>query len=345
MDVTTECIMAATLTAVAKEAGVSLATASRAFRASDLLASETRRRVLDAAGRIGYVVPPAFRTRRLAVVVPDISNAVYAALTEAIQESAWPGRHRMLLASTGEDPMRELECMKTCSAEADGVILCSPRSSAASAYGAAGRVPLVVINGESPAASVPSVLLDVSQGLAQAIEHLRSLGHRKIVYVPGPPASWANSTRQRILHQLARRHGLELSTVGHQEANVQGGLAAAAAVVATGATAAIAYNDLVGLGIQAGVRRLGMSCPADLSVIGIDDLDVAATMGTGLTTVRTEITKSAALSLELLLGVIDGTVPASARPLRLGSQLIVRGSTALAPAGRAVPPASERATA
>jgi LacI family transcriptional regulator len=276
-------------------------------------------------------VPPAFRTRRFAVIVPDISNAVYAAIVEAMQESAWQGRHRMLLASTGEDPARELEYLKTYSAESDGVILCSPRAAAEAAYRAAGRIPLVVVNGESPNPSAPAVLLDVAQGLTQAIEHLTSLGHRRVVYVPGPSASWANGARLRILQHLSGERGIELVTVGHQRATVQGGVAAAAAVVASGATAVIAYNDLVGLGVQAGARTLGVDCPSGLSIVGIDDLDLAATMGAGLTTVRTEIAKSAALSLEMLLGIIDGEAPPSDHIVRLGSQLIVRGSTAPAP--------------
>lgn len=325
--------MAATLTEVAREAGVSLATASRAFRSADLLAPDTRKRVMDAAGRVGYVVPPALRTRRFAVVVPDISNAVYAALTRALQESAWPGRHQMLLASTGEDPARELEYLRLYSTEAKGIILCSPRAATEAVYAAAGSAPLIVVNGESPAPSVPAVLLDVSQGLSQGIEHLRSLGHHRVAYVPGPPSSWASGTRHRILLHLTREHGMDLVAVGHQTADVQGGRAAAAAVVASGATAAVAYNDLVGLGLQAGVRDLGKSCPGDLSVIGIDDLDFAATMGPGLTTVRNEIVKSASLSLELLLGLIDGAHAPSPHVVRLGSQLIVRGSTAPAPAG------------
>jgi DNA-binding LacI/PurR family transcriptional regulator len=317
---------------VAEAAGVSLATASRAFSSADLLAPETRRRVYEAAERVGYFVPTPQRSKTIAVVVPDVSNAVYAAMLRTIQDKAWPGRHRMLLADTGEDPAREIEFLQTFRDEADGIVLCSPRSSPASVSEAVGSTPLVVVNGEAEHA--PVVLMDVEQGLRQALEYLHSLGHESLVYVPGPAASWANRTRSRILTELAAERQLNLAVVGNQSADVKGGLAAAAAAAASGATAVIAYNDLVAMGIQAGIRALGLRCPNDISIIGIDNVDVAAASDPGLTTVQVDVEKSGSLSFSMVMDQIDGKqVDRSA--VRLGSQLIVRGSAA-APAGHSI---------
>ncbi|GAF50361.1 LacI family DNA-binding transcriptional regulator [Rhodococcus wratislaviensis] len=320
--------MAAKLKDVAQEAGVSLATASRAFSSVDMLAPDTRRRVLEAAQRVGYDMPAPHRSRTIAVLVPDVSNAVYAAMLRTIQEKLWPGRHRMLLADTSEDPARETELLETLGREADGVILCSPRSDPAAAGRAVGSTPLVVVNGEAEQA--PVVLMDVEQGLRQATEHLQSLGHDSLVYVPGPAASWANRTRCQILTDLAAQRQLDLTVVGNQSADVHGGLAAAAAVAASGATAVIAYNDLVAMGIQAGIRTLGYRCPDDISIVGIDNVDVAAASDPGLTTVQVDIDKSGSLSLAMVMDQIDGK-PVHTGPARLGSQLIVRGSTAPPP--------------
>jgi len=115
-------------------------------------------------------------------------------------------------------------------------------------------------------------------------------------------------------------------TVGNQNATVDGGLAAAASVVASGATAVIAYNDLVAIGMLAGARTLGYHCPEDISVVGIDDLDVAAAAEPGLTSVRVPIGRSGSLALELLLEQIAGK-PSATEAVHLSSQLIVRGST------------------
>ncbi|MFJ6302179.1 LacI family DNA-binding transcriptional regulator [Pseudarthrobacter oxydans] len=315
--------MAATLKDVASEAGVSLATASRAFKDTDLLATGTRQKVLDAAIKVGYEIPKLSRSKTIAVIVPDIANAVYAAFIKSVQDKAWPERHRMLLADTGEDPARELAFMRELGKDVDGIVICSPRSIPKAITEAVGEIPLVVVNGTADHA--PSVLMDVRQGLRQAVEHLYSLGHHHIAFVPGPANAWANRTRLGTLTDLAAEWEMELTVVGNQAASVQGGLAAAAAVAATGATAVIAYNDLVALGLQAGARSLGLRCPEDLSIMGIDDLDVAAVSDPGLTSIRVAIRQSGALSLELLLELIAGKTPEPS-VLSLDSQLIVRGS-------------------
>lgn len=319
--------MTATLKDVAAAAGVSLATASRAFKEAELLAPKTRQRVLEAAFAVGYDVPLSSRSKTIGVLVPDIANTVYAALIKSIQNSAWPGRHRMLLADTNEDPAREIELVGNLGQSVDGLIICSPRSDGAAIQEAGGVAPLVVINGQVPGSI--SVLMDVRQGMRQAVEHLHALGHRKIVYVPGPATAWANRTRYRALSELAQEWDITVSSVGNQVASIQGGLAAAAAVTASGATAVVAYNDLVALGIESGLRTMGHNCPTDFSIVGIDDLDVAAVSDPGLTSVRVAIAQSGALGFELVMDLIGRRVPAQPQFL-LESQLIVRRSTATA---------------
>ncbi|MDQ4502534.1 LacI family DNA-binding transcriptional regulator [Sinomonas sp. ASV322] len=317
--------MAATLTDVAKLAGVSLATASRAFSDPGRLAAETRQRVLSAAAALGYeAATVSTGARTLGVVVPDVSNAVFAALIKSVQERAWPGRHRMIVADTAESTDREREHLAALASSVDGIILCSPRLPAEEVRELAGRTPLVVINGEAVGAA--RVLMDAGEGLRQAVEHLFSLGHRRFAYVPGPASSWANGQRLAAVTRLCEEWGVELVTVGNQNATVDGGLAAAASVVASGATAAIAYNDLVAVGLLAGARTLGYHCPEDLSVVGIDDLDIAAAAEPGLTSVRVAIERSGALGLDLLLEQLAGKSRAT-EAVHLTSQLIVRGST------------------
>ncbi|MBT2553838.1 LacI family DNA-binding transcriptional regulator [Arthrobacter sp. ISL-5] len=316
--------MAAKLTDVAKLAGVSLATASRAFGDPGRLAAETRQKVMDAAVQLGYEVPGLTGSRTFGVVVPDISNAVFAALIKAIQDQAWHGRHRMVLADTAESSARERDHLAAFATGVDGIILCSPRLPSDQIHNLAGNAPLVVINGEAEHAA--RVLMEAGEGLRQAVEHLYALGHRKLAYIPGPASSWANGQRLTAITRFCDEWGIELVTVGNQNATVDGGLAAAASVVASGATAVIAYNDLVAIGMLAGARTLGYHCPEDISVVGIDDLDIAAAAEPGLTSVRVPISRSGSLALELLLEQIAGK-PTATEAVHLNSQLIVRGST------------------
>lgn len=316
--------MSSKLTDVAKLAGVSLATASRAFGDPSRLAAETRMKVMAAAEELGYNIPAPTGSRTFGVVVPDIANAVFAALIKAIQNEAWHGRHRMILVDTNESSSREREHLQSLATGTDGIILCSPRLPSEQIRQIVGKAPLVVINGEAEDAT--RVLMEAGEGLRQAVEHLYALGHRKLAYIPGPASSWANGQRLAAIITFCAEWDMELVTVGNQNATVDGGLAAAASVVASGATAVVAYNDLVAIGMLAGARSLGYHCPEDLSVVGIDDLDIAAAAEPGLTSVRVPIERSGSLGLETLLEQMTGnSLPTEA--IHLNSQLIVRGST------------------
>ena len=316
--------MTATLTDVARRAGVSVATASRAFGEPDRLAVATRDRVLRAASDLGYAnTQAATATRTIGVIVPDVANPVYATLLKAIEGQAWHGRHRIVLFDADEDLRREREQIER-ARKLDGMLLCSPRLPDEEVLALVGETPYVVINRLLEGA--PCVLMDAEHGPRQAVEHLAALGHRHIAYAAGPLGSWADSRRSDTVARACESFGIRLTRLSHHAASIQGGRAAAAPAAASGATAVIAYNDLVALGVEAGMSDLGRSCPDDISIVGIDDIEMAGAVTPGLTTVRMPIGRSGALAVDLLLQTMAGTPPEEA--VVLNSQLIVRGSTA-----------------
>ncbi|MFF9563629.1 LacI family DNA-binding transcriptional regulator [Leifsonia sp. NPDC014704] len=309
---------------MARRAGVSIATASRAFGEPDRLAAATRDRVLQAANALGYDSPQAATaTRSFGVVVPDVANPVYATLLKAIHSQAWHGRHRTVLFDTDEDRWREREQIEQ-ARKLDGMLLCSPRLPDDDVLTLAGDTPFVIVNRYIEGA--PCVLMDMENGPQQAVEHLAALGHTHIAYAAGPLGSWADGRRAATITKACERFGIRLTHLSHQAASIEGGRAAAAPVIASGATAVVAYNDLVALGLEAGMSEMGRSCPADISIIGIDDIDMASAVNPGLTTVKMPIERCGALAVELLLQVMAGATVAEAATL--GSQLIVRGTTA-----------------
>lgn len=327
--------MAATLTDVARKAGVSLATASRAFGEPDRLAAATRERVLRAAGELGYVTSsPATTTKTIGVVIPDVANPVYATLMKAIEGQAWHGRHRTVLFDADEDLRREREQIQRAS-QLDGMLLCSPRLPDAELLSLVGDTPYVVVNRQLEGAIC--ILMDAEFGPTQAIEHLAALGHTHVAYASGPRGSWADARRFDSIARACERHGIRLTRLSHHAASIQGGRAAAAPAAASGATAVVAYNDLVALGVESGLSELGRHCPRDVSIIGIDDIDLASAVTPALTTVRMPIARSGALGVDLLLQAMSGTPVSDVATLN--SQLIVRGSTAApaAPRRDAVP--------
>lgn len=316
--------MAATLTDVAKRAGVSIATASRAFGEPDRLAPDTLGRVLDAAGELGYVgAQTATATRTIGVLVPDVANPVYGMLLKAIQGQAWHGRHRIVLFDADEDLRREREQIEQ-ARKLDGILLCSPRLPDDEVRTLIGRTPAVIANRVID--GVPCVVMDTEYGPTQAVEHLVALGHAHIAYASGPRGSWADVRRFDTIARACERHGIRLTRLSHHAASIQGGRAAAALAAASGATAVVAYNDLVALGLEAGMSELGVTCPDDISIVGIDDIDLAGAVTPGLTTVQMPIERCGALAVDLLLQAIGGAGLGDVATLN--SQLIVRASTA-----------------
>jgi LacI family transcriptional regulator len=255
--------------------------------------------------------------------VPDVANPVYATLLKAIHSQAWHGRHRTVLFDTDEDRWREREQIEQ-ARKLDGMLLCSPRLPDDEVLTLAGDTPFVIVNRFIEGA--PCVLMDMENGPQQAVEHLAALGHTHIAYAAGRLGSWADGRRAATITKACERYGIRLTHLSHQAASIEGGRAAAAPVIASGATAVIAYNDLVALGLEAGMSEMGRSCPADISIIGIDDIDMASAVNPGLTTVKMPIERCGALAVELLLQVMAGGTLTEAATL--GSQLIVRGTTA-----------------
>ncbi|KJC62959.1 transcriptional regulator, LacI family [Agreia bicolorata] len=316
--------MTATLTDVARLAGVSLATASRAFGEPDRLAAATRERVLRAAAELGYTASSVGSGEKtFGVIVPDVSSPVYAKLLKGIHAQAWEGRHRPVLFDTDEDLHREREQI-VLARKLNGILLCSPRLPDDEIRRLVGTTPTVVVNRIID--GLPGVVVDTSNGPRQAVEHLVALGHRHIAYASGPRLSWADSRRHDAIAAACTAMDVRFTPLNHQSASIQGGLAAAATVVASGATAVIAYNDLVALGIDSGMAQLDKHCPDDISIIGMDDIELASVRQPGLTTVRLAIDRCGSLGVEVLLKTMAGEdTPAVAT---LDSQLIVRGSTA-----------------
>jgi LacI family transcriptional regulator len=324
--------VAATLTDVAKRAGVALSTASRAYSDPERVGPETLRKIRRVAQELGYE-PPVARlvdapapadTSTVAVIVPDIANPVFAAFVKAAQAQGWYRRQTVVLADTDLSPDRERETITHLRDRVDGIVLCSPRLEAEQILTLCPRTPVVLVNRE--AAGVDCVVADASDGLRQTIDYLAALGHRRIAYVQGSQRSWSNDHRVGLVRGLTAETGLDLQVLGWQAETVAGGTAAAASVVATGASAVITHNDLMALGVIAGARALGLRVPDDLSVVGIDDIPLAAITHPTLTSVAVPMARAGALSLELLERSIGGDRQ-TPRVVRLPTQLVVRDST------------------
>jgi LacI family transcriptional regulator/LacI family repressor for deo operon, udp, cdd, tsx, nupC, and nupG len=328
--------MAVTLRDVARAAGVSPATASRALSAPDLVAPERRELVQRVARELGYRPNRAARelitgrTGHLCLVVPDLENPFFSAVAKAVQARARTTGHAVVVADAEEDPQLEAELVAQLGAQADGVLLCSPRMSADDlADVAAGDRPVLLVNREG--AGLPSVVVDNSDGVRQAVRHLHALGHRRLAYAGGPAGSWSDARRRDGLAALDL--GVEVVDLGAHAPVFAGGVAAADLALASGATAVLAHNDLMALGVLDRLRARGVRVPQDVSVVGFDDAPVATLVAPALTTVAVPLARLGRTAVDLLLTPRETTAPRTVLPV----ELVVRASTAPPPPDRPDP--------
>ncbi|TDD05670.1 LacI family transcriptional regulator [Nonomuraea deserti] len=315
--------MAATIKDVARACGVHVSTVSRTFSAPHLVNPATRSRVLAAADDLGYRPNRAARalttgrTFNMGLIVADIANPFFPPLIKAAQAQARGRDYHVFVADTDEDPRVEEELIRTFTKQVDGVLLCSPRLSNRMIERLAEDVPFVVVNRRIK--GMPSVLMNVAQGAKHALEHLTGLGHRRIALVSGPIGSWTSNEMQGV---AAEAPGLGLIFFGPNQPTEAGGLAVAADVAACGATAVLAYNDLVALGLIEGLSAMEIGVPDQVSVIGFDDILPGRLNRPKLTTVAMPAAAAGRMAVDLLLqsGGEGATVT-------LDTALIVREST------------------
>ncbi|NBE92051.1 LacI family transcriptional regulator [Nonomuraea sp. KC401] len=315
--------MAATIKDVARACGVHVSTVSRTFSAPHLVNPATRARVLAAADDLGYRPNRAARalttgrTFNMGLIVADIANPFFPPLIKAAQAQARGRDYHVFVADTDEDPRVEEELIRTFTKQVDGVLLCSPRLSNRMIERLAEDVPFVVVNRRIK--GMPAVLMNVAQGARHALEHLTGLGHRRIALVSGPIGSWTSNEMQGV---AAETPGLDLVFFGPNQPKEAGGLAVAADVAACGASAVLAYNDLVALGLIEGLSAMEIGVPDQISVIGFDDILPGRLNRPKLTTVAMPAAAAGRMAVDLLLqsGGEGATVT-------LDTALIVREST------------------
>jgi LacI family transcriptional regulator len=313
-----------TIRDVARASGVHISTVSRTFSAPHMVNSDTRSRVLACAERLGYRPNRAARalitgrTYNIGLIVADIANPFFPPLIKAAESQARKHDHHIFVADTNEDPALEEEVVRALAKQVDGVLLCSPRMSNTLIEQLSRDVPLVVVNRQI--AGLPAVVMDVAQGAGLAIGHLIGLGHRHIALVGGPRGSW---TSREI-----RRSAIATARAGQAPTEV-GGLAVAEEVLRAGATAVLAYNDLMAIGLIEGLISAGARVPQDVSVVGIDDIMLSRLTRPKLTTVATPTAAAGRAAVDMLLA--HGDDRRTTAHVQLQTELVIRDSTGPGP--------------
>jgi DNA-binding LacI/PurR family transcriptional regulator len=327
---------------VARAAGVATSTVSRAFTTPGRVREETRLHILRVAAELGYQANPharalmSGRTRTVAMVVSDITNPHFFELIRGAELRAKASEYTLVLVNAEESSRIEYGQIQRLMSSVDGFLLAASRLPDENLAHLAMQRPIVLLNREL--AGIASVVLDHVQGCRQIVAHLASLGHEQLVYLAGPRNSWMARTRWNAIRQAATDLGLRARRIGPYTPTAPHGGAAADAALGTGATAVIAHNDLLAIGVVQRLTQRSVGVPDDVSVVGFDDIFASNLCSPSLTTLSGEHAKVGWAAVEILLDAVGPARPAVAPPrVVLPTELVIRESTGPAAALAARP--------
>ncbi|MEG3171866.1 LacI family DNA-binding transcriptional regulator [Sphingomonas sp. ZB1N12] len=320
-----------TLKDLAREAGVSLASASYAVNGNGSVGEQTRIHILEVAQRIGYrqnVAARAMKTGRtaaLALIVPDLTNPFFPSLAQAIFRAARASGYATFLIDTeGNEVLEQAALAKAVDLGLDGIVWFPIRDKDTS-NGVLTRTPVVVLDRTVP--GYATVGVDYVEAGRIAIRHLLDAGHRRIGIITGPTDIASMRDRCDGAEALIRAEGKLAFRVGNAfSSDLEP--EARAALDGGEATAVFAAADVIAIGAVRWIQAKGLRVPEDLSILGFDDIPLAEQCLPALSTIELPVEDMAERAIAMLVAQIalpqDLALPmAAAVPTRL----VLRAST------------------
>jgi LacI family transcriptional regulator, galactose operon repressor len=328
-----------TIREIAREAGVSTATVSRALRQPDRVAPRTREAVVAVARRHHYIADglagslASRRSLSLGLVIPTIMNSIYAFSTQAVQRAAQEAGYATLICISEFSPIEEERLIvKLIERRVDGLILTgATRTRRIRELIRYHGLPCIVTWIGTDPTDVPSVSFNNAEGVRMAIEHLVSLGHRRIGFVCGRASvNDRAAERLRSYHATMQRLGLAVDpgAVLERDFDYSEGYAALRHIARRKPrpTAVHCANDVQAVGALQACRDLGIAVPEEMSIIGFDDHPSARYTTPQLTTIRVPAADMGQRAARALIANLRDGAPIGSVELPL--DLVVRSSTA-----------------
>ena len=306
----------AKLNDVARHAGVSKSTASRALNGVGELSVQTREAVVRAAQVLDYRPSPvarSLRTRRsktIGLVVPTVTHSFYAAVTNGAQMSLQDRGYRLILVDSGEDPETLTGAVLTLlDHEVDGILMSTAPVGADQFNALLDGTPCVFIDELAPGAGVGNVVLENQRGMELLVDHIAGHGHRRIGFLGGPNNRTSGVERLHGFREAMVRNGLDIEAdlVGECEWTIASGFDHARALLALGRppTALITASGELALGALVAARRARVSIPGDLALACFDDLYFAPLLEPSLTSIAYDARAIGQDGARLLLAAIE----------------------------------------
>lgn len=328
----------ATIKDVAAHAAVSVATVSAVLNGNKYVSSELAERVRKSIQQLGYERNSMARglktqtSHTIGLIISDIANPFFTSVVRGVEDVANTRNYSLILGNTDEDLKKEKSYIRLLeSKRADGLIVAVTAGSHEYLHAWPARhLPLVSIDRSLFALGIDSVLVDNVAGAYKAVEHLITLGHRRIGIVTGIPGITTTEERFTGYKQALVAHGIPFdpTLVATADSRVEGGERGALQLLSQDATRPTAFfvmNGLMVIGALQAITKAGLRCPQDIALVGFDDFEWAAVMHPRLTTVRQPTYEIGQRAAQLLFERLEQRDSAP-QEVRLLPQLIIRES-------------------
>jgi len=320
---------------IARKLGISTSTVSRAFSRPEMVRPELRERILKMAKELDYKPNPIARAMvrgqsdLIGLVVPDITNPFFPAIVRGVEDEARKHGLNLIVCNSDGHVAKEKQYLHSLhDLTVAGVILASASRRDAYVAELAAGIPVVVMDRRLSGSLVSQVNADNYGGSKAVVDHLAGLGHRKLLYLSGPPRISTTEDRLRGFRDQCRLHNIDFDIV-RAGFRIEDGYEAMkqAESMMDGTTGVVCANDLCAFGALARLAELGIPVPERISVTGFDDIAFARILRPSLTTVRQPAYEMGQLAVRAILDMRAGHE--SRHQVVLPTELLVRDSTAL----------------
>lgn len=321
-----------TINDVARTAGVSRQTVSRALNDKGEIDGTTKERVLDAVRQLGYR-PSRFArglvrqdTTTIGLVIPDLLNPFFTEVASGALEAARARGWHVIVYDTAASVEQERGALAVIGSQVDAVVgYFSLSEDELDRH--TGGIPVVLIGREHHTPRFSSIRIEGAAGVRAAVDHLVAGGHRRIGMLDhaGRPHP---SIRRKWFAEAMAAHELHADAVVGAAQSVDGGAEGLTELLAQHPelTAVFTFNDIIAIGALRAARRLGLAVPADLAVIGFDGLQLGTVVDPALTSVALDTLRVGALAIEQAGLLLAGDTPMPASKLQVDAVLLVRDS-------------------
>lgn len=329
---------------VAKRARVSIATVSRTINGVPTVAPQLSRRVWKVVEELGYYPNTqaralvSGRSRIFGLIVSEITNPFFPEIVQEFEDVAVQNNYEVLLTSTVHDSRRmALSVRRMIERRVEGVAVVTFGMEEALLDDLKSRnVPLVFVDVGPSLPRFSNIRIDYLHGIRQAVQHVAALRHRRIAFISGPLTLKSAIARKRAFMQSMQEIGMatELEYLIEGNHTMEGGITAMKCLLnlPKRPTAVLCSNDMTAVGAMRESYDQAVRVPADLSVIGFDDIRLAQFVTPPLTTVRMSQTEIARLAFNALLAEVQRKAPLpEGSEYSLTTALVLRESTAMAP--------------